>query len=61
MKKFFLFLTLALPFLSCTDGKVGKENMVAEEDSLCIDTIASLDEGTLPDTLVVDTLVFDSI
>jgi hypothetical protein len=61
MKKFFLFLTLALPLLSCTDGKVGKENMVAEEDSLCIDTIASLDEGTLPDTLVVDTLVFDSI
>ena len=61
MKKFFLFLTLSLPLLSCTDGKVGKENMVAEEDSLCIDTIASLDEGTLPDTLVVDTLVFDSI
>lgn len=61
MKKFFLTLTLALPLLSCTEGKVGKENMVAEEDSLCIDTVASLDEGAMPDTLVVDTLVIDSL
>lgn len=61
MKKFFLFLTLALPLLSCTEGKVGKENMVAEEDSLCIDTVASLDDGTVPDTLAVDSLVIDSL
>lgn len=61
MKKFFLFLTLALPLLSCTDGKIGKENMVAEEDSLCIDTIASLDDVTVPDTLEADSLDLDSL
>lgn len=34
---------------------------VAEEDSLFIDTVATLDEELAPDTLAVDSLVEDSL
>ena len=34
---------------------------VAEEDSLFIDTVATLDEELVPDTLAVDSLVEDSL
>ena len=34
---------------------------VAEEDSLFIDTVATLDEELPPDTLAVDSLVEDSL
>ena len=34
---------------------------VAEEDSLFIDTVATLDEELAPDTLVLDSLALDSL
>ena len=50
---------LLLLFISCTSKPV--PGYVAEEDSLCIDTVASLDEVMQPDTIVVDSLAGDSL
>ena len=61
MKKLFLFIALALPLLSCTGGNMSGDGVVAEEDSLCIDTVASLDDVTVPDTLEADSLALDSL
>ena len=45
---------------SCT-GKPSSLADVAEEDSLFIDTVATLDEELAPDTLVLDSLAQDSL
>lgn len=52
---------LSLLFLSC-DGKQTLAN-VAVEDSLCIDTVATLDDVMLTDTLAAepDSLTVDSV
>ena len=52
---------LSLLFLSC-DGKQTLAN-VAVEDSLCIDTVATLDDVVLTDTLAAepDSLTVDSV
>ena len=63
MKKIYLMVLtgLCLVLLSC-DGKQTLAN-VAVEDSLCIDTVASLDNVTLTDTLAAepDSLAVDSV
>ena len=41
---------------SCT-GKPGSLANVAEEDSLFIDTVATLDEELVPDTVATDTII----
>ena len=51
---------LLLLMASCT-GKPGSLADVAEEDSLFIDTVATLDEELAPDTLVLDSLALDSL
>ena len=51
---------LLLLMASCT-GKPSSLADVAEEDSLFIDTVATLDEELAPDTLAVDSLVEDSL
>ena len=51
---------LGLVFLlSCTGRPTLSD--VAEEDSLFIDTVATLDEELAPDTLSQDSLVLDSL
>lgn len=48
-------------FISCT-GNPGSLADVAEDDSLCIDTVATLDEVALPDTVArADSLAADSL
>ena len=56
-----VLMGLCLVLLSC-DGKQTLAN-VAVEDSLCIDTVASLDNVTLTDTLAAepDSLAVDSV
>ena len=49
-----------LLMVSCT-GKPSSLADVAEEDSLFIDTVATLDEELAPDTLVQDSLALDSL
>ena len=51
---------LLLLMASCT-GKPSSLADVAEEDSLFIDTVATLDEELAPDTLVLDSLAQDSL
>lgn len=57
----FLGVGLLLLLLSCN----GKQTLadVAEEDSLCIDTVATLDDVMLSDTLAAeqDSLFLDSL
>lgn len=50
---------LLLLLLSCN----GKQTLadVAEEDSLCIDTVATLDDVMLSDTVAVDSLAEDTL
>ena len=50
---------LILLFTSCN----GKQTLadVAEEDSLCIDTVATLDDVMLTDTVAVDSLAEDTL
>ena len=50
---------LPLLLLSCN----GKQTLadVAEEDSLCIDTVATLDDVMLTDTVAVDSLAEDTL
>ena len=55
-----LLLLLLLLMASCT-GKPSSLADVAEEDSLFIDTVATLDEELAPDTLVLDSLALDSL
>ena len=63
MKRINFFLGVGLPLLllSCN----GKQTLadVAEEDSLCIDTVATLDDVMLSDTLAAeqDSLFLDSL
>ena len=62
MKRINVFFGVGLPLLllSCN----GKQTLadVAEEDSLCIDTVATLDDVvSVPDTLVTDSLFLDSL
>lgn len=63
MKRINVFLGVGLPLLllSCN----GKQTLadVAEEDSLCIDTVATLDDVMLSDTLAAeqDSLFLDSL
>lgn len=63
MKRIIVFLGVGLPLLllSCN----GKQTLadVAEEDSLCIDTVATLDDVMLSDTLAAeqDSLFLDSL
>ena len=53
-------LCLSLLFVSC-GGKQTLAN-VAEEDSLCIDTVATLDDEMQPDTIAEsDSLLVDSL
>ncbi|MBQ9523817.1 MAG: hypothetical protein IJR69_01675 [Bacteroidaceae bacterium] len=63
MKKICLMVLMGvcLVFLSC-DGKQTLAN-VAVEDSLCIDTVATLDGVVLTDTLAAepDSLTVDSV
>ena len=63
MKKICLMVLMGvcLVFLSC-DGKQTLAN-VAVEDSLCIDTVATLDDVMLTDTLAAepDSLTVDSV
>ena len=55
-----LLLFLPLLFFSC-NGKPTLAN-VAEEDSLCIDTVATLDDVVLTDTVAkADSLMQDSL
>jgi len=62
MKFFYCFALAAivLSFISC-GNKASSLADVAEEDSLFIDTVATLDEELAPDTLAVDSLVEDSL
>jgi len=56
------FLGVTFIFLLSSCG--GKQTLadVAEEDSLCIDTVATLDDVvSVPDTLVTDSLFLDSL
>lgn len=55
----FLGVGLLLLLLSCN----GKQTLadVAEEDSLCIDTVATLDDVMLSDTVAVDSLAEDTL
>ena len=61
MKRIYFFLGVGLPLLllSCN----GKQTLadVAEEDSLCIDTVATLDDVMLSDTVAVDSLAEDTL
>ncbi len=63
MKRINVFFGVGLPLLllSCN----GKQTLadVAEEDSLCIDTVATLDDVMLSDTLAAeqDSLFLDSL
>ena len=63
MKRINVFLGVGLPLLllSCN----GKQTLadVAKEDSLCIDTVATLDDVMLSDTLAAeqDSLFLDSL
>ena len=51
---FFIFISC-----SCNSGSLAD---VAEEDSLCIDTVATLDEVAVPDTLApADSVTADSL
>jgi hypothetical protein len=59
--KFFYYFALTimvLSFFSC--GSKPVPGLVAEEDSLCIDTVATLDE-VVPDTLEADSLAEDTL
>lgn len=54
---FFLFFI----FISCT-GNPGSLADVAKDDSLCIDTVATLDEVEVPDTTArTDSVAADSL
>lgn len=55
----FFGVGLLLLLLSCN----GKQTLadVAEEDSLCIDTVATLDDVMLTDTVAVDSLAEDTL
>ena len=62
MKRINVFLGVTFIFLLSSCG--GNQTLadVAEEDSLCIDTVASLDDVMLePDTLDTDSLFLDSL
>ena len=63
MKKIYLMVLMGvcLVFLSC-EGNQTLAN-VAVEDSLCIDTVATLDDVVLTDTLAAepDSLTVDSV
>jgi len=62
MKKFYLLVLMGLcmTFASC-GGKMTLAD-VAKEDSLCIDTVASLDDVIMTDTVAeADTLTMDTL
>ena len=62
MKVFYsLMLAAVVLFFSSCGNKAGSLADVAEEDSLFIDTIASLEEEIAPDTLLQDSLAQDSL
>ena len=62
MKRINCFLGVTFLFLLSSCGGNQTLAEVAEEDSLCIDTVASLDDVMLePDTLDTDSLFLDSL